>query len=69
MKSESPTQRIQTAEWRAVAVVLSVVMSIASIVASPLSAAEPITDEPWREAVLSVTDPDVTARFLSLIHI
>ena len=24
---------------------------------------EPVTDRPWREAVISVTDPDVTARF------
>ena len=27
----------------------------------------PITDKPWREAVISVTDPDVTARFFKEI--
>ena len=46
---------------------LSVVMAIAAIASATLSAAEPITDEPWREAVLSVTDPDVTARFFKEI--
>ena len=51
----------------AVAVVWSLVMTVASIAVSPLSAAEPITDKPWREAVLSVTDPDVTARFFKEI--
>ena len=28
---------------------------------------EPVTGEPWREAVISVTDPDVTARFFKEI--
>ncbi len=27
------------------------------------AAVEPVTNKPWREAVISVTDPDVTARF------
>ena len=27
----------------------------------------PFTDKPWREAVISVTDPDVTARFFKEI--
>ena len=36
-----------------------------SAVASATEA--PITDKPWREAVISVTDPDVTARFFKEI--
>ena len=36
-----------------------------SAVASATEA--PITDKPWREAVISVTDPDVTARFFQEI--
>ena len=39
-----------------------VVAAIASAVA-----VEPITEKPWREAVLSVTDLDVTARFFTEI--
>lgn len=31
------------------------------------AAAEPVTDKPWREAVISVTDPDVTAKFFKEI--
>ena len=31
------------------------------------AAEEPLTDKPWREAVISVTDPDVTARFFKEI--
>ena len=33
------------------------------VAASP----DPVTDRPWREAVISVTDPDVTARFFKEI--
>ena len=32
-----------------------------------LTTEAPITDKPWREAVISVTDPDVTARFFKEI--
>lgn len=32
-----------------------------------LATEAPITDKPWREAVISVTDPDVTARFFKEI--
>ena len=46
---------------------LSVLMSAALISGSPPVTAEPITDQPWREAVLSVTAPDVTARFFKEI--
>ena len=46
---------------------LSVLMSAALISGSLAVTAEPITDKPWREAVLSVTDPDVTARFFKEI--
>ena len=31
------------------------------------AAVEPVTDKPWREAVISVTDPDITARFFTEI--
>ena len=42
--------------------------SVASPVASPVaSAADPVTTMPWREAVISVTHPDVTARFFKEI--
>ena len=34
---------------------------------APAGAVEPITEQPWREAVLSVTDLDVTARFFTEI--
>ncbi|MBT6352380.1 MAG: hypothetical protein HOJ46_09925 [Halieaceae bacterium] len=68
MTIQGPRKPVQTVGWRAMAVVvLSVVTSVVSIGASTLSAAEPITDKPWREAVLSVTDPDVTARFFKEI--
>ena len=46
---------------------LSVLMSATLISGSQAVTAEPITDKPWREAVLSVTDPDVTARFFKEI--
>jgi hypothetical protein len=38
-----------------------VAIAVTTIV--PAVAVEPITEKPWREAVLSVTDLDVTARF------
>ena len=42
-----------------------VVIAITAI--APAMAVEPITEKPWREAVLSVTDLDVTARFFTEI--
>jgi catechol 2,3-dioxygenase-like lactoylglutathione lyase family enzyme len=36
-------------------------------VAVNVQALEPVTEKPWREAVISVTDPDVTARFFKEI--
>lgn len=41
-------------------------MSVA-LIAPGVSAVEPVTTMPWREAVISVTDPDVTARFFKEI--
>jgi hypothetical protein len=40
---------------------------IAATAIAPAVAVEPITEKPWREAVLSVTDLDVTARFFTEI--
>jgi uncharacterized protein YbjT (DUF2867 family) len=41
------------------------VVAVAAI--APAVAVEPITEKPWREAVLSVTDLDITARFFTEI--
>jgi len=41
------------------------VVAVAAI--APVLAVEPITEKPWREAVLSVTDLDVTGRFFTEI--
>ena len=41
---------------------------VANIVIAPCaSAVEPVTTSPWREVVISVTDPDITARFFTEI--
>jgi hypothetical protein len=41
---------------------------VANIVVAPIvSAMEPVTTSPWREVVISVTDPDITARFFTEI--
>ena len=42
-----------------------VVIAVAAIASA--MAVEPITEKPWREAVVSVTDLDVTARFFTEI--
>ena len=74
-KKESETMRLLVQGWRERAqryrvslnALLSVLMSATLISGSQAVTAEPITDKPWREAVLSVTDPDVTARFFKEI--
>jgi hypothetical protein len=74
-KKESETMRLLIQGWReraqryrvSLSALLSVLMSAALISGSLAVTAEPITDKPWREAVLSVTDPDVTARFFKEI--
>ena len=74
-KKESETMRLLIQGWReraqryrvALSALLSVLMSATLISWSQAVTAEPITDKPWREAVLSVTDPDVTARFFKEI--
>jgi len=74
-KKESETMRLLIQGWReraqryrvSLSALLSVLMSATLISGSQAVTAEPITDKPWREAVLSVTDPDVTARFFKEI--
>ena len=74
-KKESETMRLLVQGWReraqryrvSLSALLSVLMSATLISGSQAVTAEPITDKPWREAVLSVTDPDVTARFFKEI--
>ena len=74
-KKESETMRLLVQGWReraqryrvSLSALLSVLMSASLISGSQSVTAEPITDKPWREAVLSVTDPDVTARFFKEI--
>ena len=46
---------------------LAVVMATLWVGMSPAVDAQPITEKPWREAVISVTDTDVTARFFKEI--
>ena len=49
---------------RAIFVTVWLLTGVANIVIAPVaSAVEPVTTSPWREVVISVTDPDVTARF------
>ena len=68
MKSTLKRWRAQAQHFRASpAVFLSAVASAAWIFGSQALAVDPITDKPWRERVLSVTDPDVTARFFKEI--
>ena len=53
---------------RAVITRVGILASIIASVASPVAtAADPVTTMPWREAVISVTSPDVTARFFKEI--
>ena len=74
-KKESETMRLLVQGWReraqryrvSLSALLSVLISATLISGSQAVTAEPITDKPWREAVLSVTDPDVTARFFKEI--
>jgi len=74
-KKESETMKLLIQGWReraqryrvSLSALLSVLMSATLISGSQAVTAEPITDKPWREAVLSVTDPDVTARFFKEI--
>ena len=74
-KKESEKMRLLIQGWReraqryrvSLSTLLSVLMSATLISGSQAVTAEPITDKPWREAVLSVTDPDVTARFFKEI--
>jgi len=74
-KKESETMRLLIQGWReraqryrvSLSALLRVLMSATLISGSQAVTAEPITDIPWREAVLSVTDPDVTARFFKEI--
>jgi len=74
-KKESETMRLLVQGWReraqryrvSLSALLSVLMSATLISGSQAVTADPITDKPWREAVLSVTDPDVTARFFKEI--
>ena len=74
-KKESETMRLLVQGWREraqryrvfLSALLSVLISATFISGSQAVTAEPITDKPWREAVLSVTDPDVTARFFKEI--
>ena len=68
MRSTLKRWRAQMQHFRAaLAVLVSVIVSAACIGGGQALAADPITDKPWREAVLSVTDPDVTARFFKEI--
>ena len=74
-KKESETMRLLIQGWRervqryrvSLRALLSVLMSATLISGSQAVTAQPITDKPWREAVLSVTDPDVTARLFKEI--
>ena len=68
MRSRLKRWREQAQHFRAsLTVLVSAIVSAAWIGGGQALAAEPITDRPWREAVLSVTDPDVTARFFKEI--
>ena len=53
--------------FRSVCTFLNGCVVIAATAIAPAVAVEPITEKPWREAVLSVTDLDVTARFFTAI--
>ena len=53
--------------FRSVCTFLNGCVVIAATAIAPAVALEPITEKPWREAVLSVTDLDVTARFFTEI--
>ena len=53
--------------FRSVCTFLNGCVVIAATAIAPAVAVEPITEKPWREAVLSVTDLDVTARFFTEI--
>jgi hypothetical protein len=54
--------------WRAcVRPAIATVWAMLCFFVSTAVNAQPITEQPWREAVISVTDPDVTARFFKQI--
>ena len=68
MRSRLKRWREQAQHFSAsLTVFVSVIVSAAWIGGGQALATEPITDRPWREAVLSVTAPDVTARFFKEI--
>lgn len=45
----------------------AVVFAICVVSTGIAATVEPVTNKPWREAVISVTDPDITARFFKEI--
>ena len=45
----------------------AVVCAICVVSTGIAATVEPVTNKPWREAVISVTDPDITARFFKEI--